>query len=73
MTRLEIILSAVLLFSVLLNIGLIYYARGTIVRLLTISEELGDLQQMINSFAIHAKTNCIRHSHRCCGDGFYGM
>ena len=56
MTRLEIILSAVLSFSVLLNIGLIYYARGTIVRLLTISEELGDLQQMINSFAMHTKS-----------------
>ena len=56
MTRLEIILGAVLLFSVLLNIGLIYYARGTIVRLLSISEELGDLQQMINSFAIHTKS-----------------
>jgi len=38
------ILSAVLLFSVLLNIGLIYYVRGAIVRLLAISEELGDLQ-----------------------------
>ena len=56
MTRVEIILSAVLLLSMLLNIGLIYYARGTIVRLLTISEELGDLQQMINSFAIHTKS-----------------
>jgi len=56
MTRLEMILSAVLLFSVILNIGLIYYVKGAIVRLLTISEELGDLQQMINSFAAHAKT-----------------
>ena len=56
MTRLEIILSAILAVSVLLNLGLIVYVRGAIVRLLTISEELGDLQQMINSFAIHLKT-----------------
>ena len=56
MNRLEIILAAILLFSALLNIGLIYYVRGAIVRLLSISEELGDLQQMINSFATHAKS-----------------
>jgi hypothetical protein len=56
MTRLEIILSGVLLFSVFLNMGLIIYVRGAIVRLLSISEELGDLQQMINSFANHAKS-----------------
>ena len=55
MTRLEIILSAVLAFSVMLNIGLIYYVRGAIVRLLSISEELGDLQTMIDSFAKHVK------------------
>ena len=56
MNRLEIILAAILLFSTLLNIGLIYYVRGAIVRLLSISEELGDLQQMINSFANHVKS-----------------
>lgn len=56
MTRLEIILSAVLVFSALMNIGLIFYVRGAIVRLLSISEEIGDLQQMINSFANHMKS-----------------
>ena len=56
MSRLEIILSAVLVFSTLLNVGLIYYVRGAIVRLLSISEELGDLQNMTNSFANHAKS-----------------
>ena len=56
MTRLEIILSAILAFSVLLNLGLMYYVREAIVRLLRISEELGDLQQMINSFANHVKS-----------------
>jgi hypothetical protein len=56
MSRIEIILSAILTFSVILNIGLVVYVRGAIVRLLSVSEELGDLQQMINSFAIHLKT-----------------
>ena len=55
MSRLEIILYAVLFFSILLNIGLIIYVRGAIIRLLFVSEELGDLQEMINSFAQHLK------------------
>ena len=56
MSRLEIILTAILTFSLLFNIGLLVYARGVIVRLLSVSEELGDLQQMINSFAVHLKS-----------------
>jgi len=56
MTRLEIIIGGILLFSLLLNVSLIIYVRGAIVRLLSISEELGDLQQMINSFANHVKS-----------------
>jgi hypothetical protein len=31
------------------------YARAAIARLLTVSEELGDLQQMVNAFALHLK------------------
>jgi len=46
-------LTGVLFFSVLFNVGLFLYARMAIVRLLTFSEELGDLQQMITSFANH--------------------
>ena len=53
MSRLEIILSASLLFSVVLNIGVIAYARSAIVRLLSISEELGDLQNMVDMFTTH--------------------
>lgn len=53
MSRLEVILSACLFLSVLLNIGIIVYARAAIVRLLSISEELGDLQNMVNSFTTH--------------------
>tara|TARA_R110001583_G_scaffold10076_2_gene47016 strand:- start:14993 stop:15352 length:360 start_codon:yes stop_codon:yes gene_type:complete len=53
MSRLEIILSAILSISIILNIGLIAYVRVTIVQLLSVSEELGDLQEMINSFSQH--------------------
>ena len=55
MSRLEIILSAVLTISIILNIGLVAYVRSAIVQLLSVSEELGDLQQMVNSFASHLK------------------
>jgi len=53
MTRLDIILSALLCASLLLNVGVVIYARAAITRLLSVSEELGDLQQMISSFANH--------------------
>jgi len=56
MSRLEIILSAVLLISVLLNVGVFVYARAAVTRLLSVSEELGDLQQMVNTFADHLQT-----------------
>jgi hypothetical protein len=55
MSRLEIILSAVLTLSVLFNIGVFVYARAAIVRLLSVSEELGDFQEMVNSFTSHLK------------------
>ena len=55
MSRLEIILSLVLTISTLANVGLILYVRATLLRLLYVSEELGDLQDMINSFANHVK------------------
>ena len=53
MSRLEIILSAALFVSLIFNIGVTIYARAAIVRLLSISEELGDLQEMINAFTKH--------------------
>ena len=56
MNRLELILSAVMTLSLLLNIGLFIYARAAIVRLLSVSEELSDLQRMVDSFARHLKT-----------------
>tara|TARA_R110002020_G_scaffold307409_1_gene523233 strand:+ start:1041 stop:1406 length:366 start_codon:yes stop_codon:yes gene_type:complete len=55
MSRLEMILSASLLVSVIFNVGVFIYARAAMSRLLFVSEELGDLQNMINSFAKHVK------------------
>jgi len=56
MSRLEIILSAILLVSLVFNVGMLIYARSAIIRLLSISEELGDLQNMVESFAAHVQS-----------------
>jgi len=56
MSRLEIILSAMLTLSVIFNIGIFIYARAAVIRLLSVSEELGDLQQMVNGFTEHLDT-----------------
>ena len=53
MSRLEIILCAVTLLSLLFSVGMFIYARATVIRLLAVSEELGDLNQMTNAFANH--------------------
>ena len=55
MSRLEIILSAILFISTMFNIGIFVYARNVVAKLLFVSEELGDLQDMIDSFAKHLK------------------
>jgi len=56
MSRLEMILSASLTLSIIFNIGIFVYARAAIARLLSVSEELGDLQQMVESFTEHLDT-----------------
>ena len=56
MSELEITLSLILSVSIILNIGLYLYLRGVLFRLLTISEEMGDFQNMVNSFAAHLKS-----------------
>jgi enoyl-[acyl-carrier-protein] reductase (NADH) len=56
MSRLEIILGIVSAVSILFNICLVLYARGAIIRLLSISEELGDFHAMVDAFANHLKT-----------------
>ena len=53
MTELEIILAIVATFSVVLNVAVFIYARSAISRLLYVSEELGDLKMMIDSFSNH--------------------
>ena len=53
MSRLEIILTLILTISMLANVGLLAYVRSVLARLLFISEELGDLQDMVNSFSNH--------------------
>ena len=53
MTTLEIILLVILLLSVALNVGLVYYVRTAIIRLLSISEEMYDFKEMVDSFATH--------------------
>jgi len=55
MNRLEIILSLIMTVSILINIGLIVFTRTVLAQLLFVSEELGDLQDMIDSFAKHVK------------------
>ena len=53
MSRLELILSAMLTLSMILNIGIFIYARTAIINLISVSEELNDLQRMTSSFAAH--------------------
>jgi len=53
MSRLELILSAILTLSILFNVAIFIYAREAIIKLVSISEELGDLQTMTNSFSNH--------------------
>jgi|TARA_B100000242_G_scaffold124534_1_gene87683 hypothetical protein len=56
MTELEIILSTVTVFSIVLNICVFVYARSAISRLLYVSNELGDLKSMIDSFSNHTES-----------------
>ncbi len=53
MNSLETTLSIILTVSVLLNIGLLLYVKAVLVKLLSISEELGDLREMTSNFAGH--------------------
>ena len=55
MSRLETVITLILFVSLIANIGFFVYTRTILTRLLFISEELGDLQDMVNSFARHIK------------------
>ena len=56
MTRLEMILIAVSTLSLLGNLFLFAYTRGVLARLLFVSDELGDLQDMVDGFAKHLQS-----------------
>ena len=53
MTKLEIVLSCICAGSMLLNIGVFVYARMCVANLLSVSEELGDLKELVSSFSNH--------------------
>ena len=53
MTNLEITISIMLTVSLVLNVGLGYYVRNAIIRLVSISEEMYDFKEMVDSFAVH--------------------
>jgi hypothetical protein len=53
MTKLEIVLICVSTISVLLNIGIFTYARACVSQLLSVSEEFGDLKDLIGNFSSH--------------------
>jgi hypothetical protein len=53
MTNLEITISIILTLSLILNVGLGLYVRTAIVRLLSISEEMYDFKEMVDTFATH--------------------
>lgn len=55
MSRLELILSAMLTLSVCFNFVVFIYARNVVSKLLTVSQELGDLQLMVDGFTKHLK------------------
>ena len=56
MSRLELILSAALTLSVLLNIGLFVYARTVVSKLMIISTEIFDLGRMVDNFTQHTES-----------------
>ena len=55
MSKLEITLSLILSVSIIINVGMLVYLRAVLARLLSVSEEIGALQDMTNSFATHLK------------------
>ena len=56
MSRLELVLASIMTLSVLYSIFITGYTRKAIFELLSISEELVDIQEMVNSFANHVKS-----------------
>jgi len=53
MSRLEIVLIAVLTLSTVFNLLVFVYAREALARLLSAADEFGDLKEMTDSFSTH--------------------
>ena len=56
MSRLEMVLSLILLVSMGINILLFVYSRNVAQKLVLISEEIDDMRAAVASFASHIKT-----------------
>ena len=56
MSQFDIILITTLIISLSVNVFLFMYTRAILARLLFISEELGDLQDMVDGFAKHLQS-----------------
>ncbi len=56
MSKLETTLTLILTASLIANVGLVLYLRSALVRLLSFSEELYDLQGMITNFSDHVNS-----------------
>jgi len=56
MSKFEIVLSCISLFSILFGVGVFVYARMCVAQLLSVSEELGDLKGLISNFSDHIST-----------------
>jgi len=50
------ILLAISMLSIVFNVFMVVYSRRLLVELLSISEELGDIQQMTTNFANHVQS-----------------
>ena len=56
MSRLEMVLSLILLVSLGINVLLFVYSRNVAQKLVLISEEIDDMRAAVSSFASHVKT-----------------
>jgi hypothetical protein len=56
MSRLEMVLSLILLVSLGINILLFVYSRNVAQKLVIISEEIDDMRAAVSSFASHVKS-----------------
>ena len=56
MNKFEVIISAILALSLIINVGLFVYARMVISQLLSVADELADLDEMVRGFLNHLQS-----------------